>query len=185
VVPAPDASDADKGDICGSAPAPGSSGEDALGASCVVSGGATRADSVRAGLAAVPSDAVVIVVHDAARPLASPELFAAVVDAVQEGVVDGVVPVVPVIDTLKRVLSGRVVDTVDRDGLLAVQTPQAFAAGALRAAHAGGGEATDDAGLLEVAGLTVSAVEGDFRNLKLTRPEDLVVAEALVAGARS
>jgi len=185
VVPATDASDTDEGDAGGSAPAPGASGEDALGASCVVSGGATRAQSVRAGLAAVPSDAVVIVVHDAARPLASPELFAAVVDAVREGVADGAIPVVPVTDTLTRVLSGRVVGTVDRAGLLAVQTPQAFAAGALRAAHAGGGEATDDAGLLEVAGLTVAAVEGDVRNLKLTRPEDLAVAEALVAGARS
>jgi len=185
VVPATCAADADEDDTYGSAPAPGSSGEDALGARFVVSGGATRADSVRAGLAAVPSDAVVIVVHDAARPLASPELFAAVVDAVREGEVDGAIPVLPVTDTLKRVLNHRVVGTVDRDGLLAVQTPQAFAAGALRAAHAGGGDATDDAGLLEVAGLPVAAVEGDFRNIKLTRPEDLAVAEALLAGAGS
>jgi 2-C-methyl-D-erythritol 4-phosphate cytidylyltransferase len=185
VVPAPDASDADEDGTGDTAPAPGASGEGALGASCVVSGGATRADSVRAGLAAVPADAVVIVVHDAARPLASPELFAAVVDAVRDDAVDGAIPVVPVTDTLKRVLGGRVVDTVDRDGLLAVQTPQAFAAGALRAAHAGGGQATDDAGLLEVAGLTVAAVEGDPRNLKLTRPEDLALAEALLAGAGS
>jgi 2-C-methyl-D-erythritol 4-phosphate cytidylyltransferase len=81
-------------------------------------------------------------------------------------------------------VNGRVVGTVDRDGLLAVQTPQAFAAGALRAAHAGGGEATDDAGLLEAAGLTVAAVDGDPRNLKLTRPEDLTLAESLLAGVR-
>jgi 2-C-methyl-D-erythritol 4-phosphate cytidylyltransferase len=180
VVPAADTAD----DVGGPAPAPGASGEDALGASCVVSGGATRAESVRAGLAAVPSDAAVIVVHDAARPLASPELFAAVVEAVRAGDVDGAIPVVPVADTLKRVVNGRVVGTVDRDGLLAVQTPQAFAAGALRAAHAGGGEATDDAGLLEAAGLTVAAVDGDPRNLKLTRPEDLTLAESLLAGVR-
>jgi len=166
-------------------PAPGATGEDALGATRVVSGGATRADSVRAGLAAVPADAAVIVVHDAARPMATPGLFASVVDAVRSGDIDGAIPVVPVADTLKRVEGGRVVATVDRDGLVAVQTPQAFAAAALRAAHAGGGEATDDAGLLEAAGLTVAAVEGDPGNLKLTRPEDLALAEALVAGARS
>ncbi len=76
------------------------------------------------------------------------------------------------------------VATVDRDGLVAVQTPQAFAADALRAAHAGGGDATDDAGLLEAAGLVVGTVPGDPRNLKLTRPEDLALAEALLAGAQ-
>ena len=164
------------------APAPGSTGAAALGATCVVSGGATRADSVRAGLAAVPDDAAVIVVHDAARPLAAPELFARVVDAVRTGDVDGAVPVVPVTDTLKRVEDGRVVTTVDRDGLVAVQTPQAFAATALRAAHAGSGQATDDAALLEAAGSAVAPVTGDPRNLKLTRPEDLALAEALLAG---
>ena len=132
---------------------------------------------------AVPSDAAVIVVHDAARPLASPELFVAVVEAVRAGDVDGAIPVVPVVDTLKRVERGRVVDSVDRDGLVAVQTPQAFTAGALRDAHAGGGEATDDAGLLEAAGLTVAAVEGDPRNFKLTCPGDLALAEALLAEA--
>jgi 2-C-methyl-D-erythritol 4-phosphate cytidylyltransferase len=180
VVPAPDSDDAD--DV--SVPIPGSTGEDALGATFVVPGGATRADSVRAGLAAVPADAEVIVVHDAARPLAGPDLFSAVVDAVRAGDVGGAVPVVPVTDTLKRVDAGRVVATVDRDGLLAVQTPQAFAADALRAAHAGAGDATDDAGLLEAAGLVVAAVAGDPRNLKLTRPEDLALAEALLAGAQ-
>jgi 2-C-methyl-D-erythritol 4-phosphate cytidylyltransferase len=178
VVPAPgdDATDSPP-------PAPGATGEDALGATRVVTGGPTRADSVRAGLAAVPADAAVIVVHDAARPMATPGLFASVVDAVRSGDADGAIPVVPVADTLKRVEDGRVVATVDRDGLVAVQT--AFAAAALRAAHAGGGEATDDAGLLEAAGLTVAAVEGDPGNLKLTRPEDLALAEALVAGERS
>jgi 2-C-methyl-D-erythritol 4-phosphate cytidylyltransferase len=180
VVPAPDPDDGD--DV--SVPGPGSTGEDALGATCVVHGGVTRADSVRAGLAAVPSDAEVIVVHDAARPLAGDDLFSAVVDAVRAGDVDGAVPVVPVTDTLKRVDAGRVVATVDRDGLLAVQTPQAFAAGALRAAHAGAADATDDAGLLEAAGLVVAAVAGDPRNLKVTRPEDLALAEALLAGAQ-
>ena len=164
-------------------PVPGATGDGAYGASCVVAGGATRADSVRAGLAAVPADATVIVVHDAARPLAGPALFAAVIDVVQAGGVDGAVPVVPVSDTLKRISADRVVATVDRDGLVAVQTPQAFTAGALRAAHASGAEATDDAGLLEAAGLAVAAVDGDPANLKLTRAEDLALAEALLAGA--
>ena len=166
-------------------PAPGSTGEDAFGATCVVAGGATRTDSVRAGLTAVPADAAVIVVHDAARPLAGPDLFTAVVDAVRNADVDGAVPVVPVADTLKRVDADRVVATVDRDLLRAAQTPQAFAAEALRAAHADGGEATDDAGLLEASGHTVVTVAGDPRNVKLTRPEDLALAEALLAGART
>ena len=164
-------------------PAPGASGDAAFGATAVVTGGATRADSVRAGLAVVPAEAAVVVVHDAARPLAGPDLFAAVVDAVRAGDVDGAVPVVPVADTLKRVRGTRVVATVDRDELVAIQTPQAFAADALRAAHANGGDATDDAGLLEAAGLPVGTVPGDPRNLKLTRPEDLALAEALLAGA--
>ena len=164
-------------------PAPGATGDAAYGATTVVTGGATRADSVRAGLAVVPADAAIVVVHDAARPLAAPDLFAAVVDAVRAGDVDGAVPVVPVADTLKQVRGTRVVATVDRDGLVAIQTPQAFAADALRAAHAAGGDATDDAGLLEAVGLPVGTVPGDPRNLKLTRPEDLALAEALLAGA--
>jgi 2-C-methyl-D-erythritol 4-phosphate cytidylyltransferase len=166
-------------------PRPGATGDAAYGADAVVDGGASRADSVRAGLAAVPADASVVVVHDAARPLAGPDLFAAVVAAVREGDVDGAVPVVPVADTLKRVRGARVVATVDRDDVVAIQTPQAFAADALRAAHAGGADATDDAGLLEAAGLTVGTVPGDPRNFKLTRPEDLALAEALLDGARA
>lgn len=177
VVPAPDVHNATEG-----LPIAGATGDAALGASVVVTGGATRGASVRAGLEAVPGDAGLIVVHDAARPLAAPGLFRAVVDAVRSGRVDGAVPVIPVADTLKRVADGRVVATVDRDGLVAIQTPQAFEASALRAAHAGGPEATDDAGLLEAAGWTVGTVEGDPRNLKLTRPEDLALAEALLAG---
>jgi 2-C-methyl-D-erythritol 4-phosphate cytidylyltransferase len=164
-------------------PSPGTTGDAALGASIVVPGGATRTASVRAGLAVVPQDAQVIVVHDAARPLAAPTLFHAVVEAVRSGRFDGAVPVVPVSDTLKRVEGDRVVATVDRDGLVVVQTPQAFDAAALRAAHAGHDDATDDAGLLEIDGRTVGTVPGDPRNLKLTRPEDLAVAEALLAGA--
>jgi 2-C-methyl-D-erythritol 4-phosphate cytidylyltransferase len=156
---------------------------EACGADRVVPGGAFRADSVRAGLAVVPEDAEVIVVHDAARPLARPALFAAVVDAVRAGGAVCVIPVLPVSDTLKRVAGDAVVSTVDRDGLVSVQTPQAFTAAALRHAHRSGGRATDDAGLVEELGLPVHTVPGDPRNLKVTRPDDLGLAEALLAGA--
>ena len=148
-----------------------------------VAGGERRADSVRAGLAAVPGGCDVVVVHDAARPLAPPSLFTDVIAAVRGGA-DGAVPGVPVTDTVKRVDGGRVVDTPPRDALVAVQTPQAFRADTLRAAHAGGGEATDDAALVEAAGGTVVVVPGDPANLKVTGSDDLRVAEALLAGDR-
>jgi 2-C-methyl-D-erythritol 4-phosphate cytidylyltransferase len=151
-----------------------------LGADRVVTGGPTRSHSVRAGLVAVPLEASVIIVHDAARPLASASLFAAVVDALGDDGIDGVIPVLPMTDTLKRAAAGRVSSTVDREGIVSVQTPQAFAAETLRAAHAEGGEATDDAGLLEALGATVQTVPGEPRNFKLTHPEDLVMAQALV-----
>jgi 2-C-methyl-D-erythritol 4-phosphate cytidylyltransferase len=151
-----------------------------LGADVTVVGGPSRADSVRAGLAAVPVDATIIVVHDAARPLAGADLFAAVVAAAKAEGTDGVIPVLPVSDTLKRTSQGVVLSTVERDGLVTVQTPQAFDAQALRAAHRSGGDATDDAGLLEAVGATVRTVPGDPRNLKITRPEDLELAEALM-----
>ncbi len=165
---------------------PGPSGPDGApwGADVTVTGGASRADSVRAGLAAVPDDATVIVVHDAARPLARPSLFAAVVEAV---LVDGAscaIPVLPVADTLKRVGDGVILATVDRDGLVTVQTPQAFAAATLRAAHRAAGQSTDDAGLVEQMGVAVHTVPGDPRNMKITRPEDLDLAEALMVEAR-
>jgi len=154
---------------------------DGYGADTVVVGGPTRAASVRAGLAVVPAEAGVIVVHDAARPLAPASLFDEVVSALAGGGADGVVPVLPVTDTLKRVADGVVRSTVGREGLAVVQTPQAFIGAALRAAHAGGGEATDDAGLLESMGATVRCVPGDPRNLKVTHPDDLALAEVLVA----
>jgi 2-C-methyl-D-erythritol 4-phosphate cytidylyltransferase len=145
----------------------------------VVDGGTTRAQSVRAGLAAVPASVDIVVVHDAARPLATAALFAAVVSAVRHGA-DGAVPGIPVADTLKRVDDVRVTATVDRVGLVAVQTPQAFRADGLRAAHAGGAEATDDAAFVEAAGGTVVVVPGDPRNLKVTGPADLMIAAAIL-----
>jgi len=134
---------------------------------------------VRAGLAAVPSAAAVVVVHDAARPLAGRELFERVVAAVDAGA-DAAVPGVALSDTIKRVDGRRVTATVDRSGLVAVQTPQAFRAEILRRAHTGDPEATDDAALVEAMGGTVVVVEGDHRNLKITSPDDLVVARTLV-----
>lgn len=144
----------------------------------VVDGGARRSDSVRNGLEAVPAAAEIVVVHDAARPLASPDLFQAVVAAVAAGA-DAAVPVLPVVDTLKRVRDDEVVETVDRSDLVAVQTPQAFRAEVLRRAHERGADATDDAALVEVSGGTVRVVPGDQRNVKLTTAVDLEVAAAL------
>ncbi|MCC6338443.1 MAG: 2-C-methyl-D-erythritol 4-phosphate cytidylyltransferase [Acidimicrobiia bacterium] len=148
-------------------------------ADLVVEGASTRTGSVRAGLAHVPADAEVIVVHDAARPLAHAALFRAVVEGVRAGAA-GAVPGLPVSDTLKRVEGDRVVATVDRSGLVAVQTPQAFDAGALRRAHAGHGDATDDAALIEDDGGRVVVVPGDPFNIKITAPADLEIAEALL-----
>ncbi len=148
-------------------------------AAAVVAGGDTRSDSVRSGLRAIPEDAEVVLVHDAARPLATRALFDAVIAAVRAGA-DAAIPGVPVSDTLKRVEGERVVGTVDRELLVAVQTPQAFRASVLRAAHATGGEATDDAALVEAVGGRVVIVPGDPRNLKITTPDDLLVAAALL-----
>jgi 2-C-methyl-D-erythritol 4-phosphate cytidylyltransferase len=148
------------------------------GAQAVV-GGPSRAASVRAGLQAVPESAEVIVVHDAARPLSSPLLWEAVIGAVRQGA-DGAVPCLAVADTIKQCQDdGRLV-TLDRARLLASQTPQAFAARALRGAHAGGGEATDDAALVEAMGGKVVHVDGEPTNLKITTHVDLVLAEALI-----
>jgi 2-C-methyl-D-erythritol 4-phosphate cytidylyltransferase len=147
-----------------------------------VTGGATRAESVRAGIAALPREIEVVVIHDAARPLATEDLFGAVIDAVMAGA-DAAVPGVAVADTVKRVDGARVVETVPRHDLVAVQTPQAFRADALRRAHAAGGEATDDAALVEAAGGRAEIVPGDPRNLKITHPDDLAVAEAILQAA--
>jgi 2-C-methyl-D-erythritol 4-phosphate cytidylyltransferase len=146
--------------------------DEAPAADVVVAGGATRSASVRAGLAAVPVGADVVVVHDAARPFAAPALFEAVVASVRAGA-DAAIPGVPIADTVKRVVDGRVLGTLNRDELVAVQTPQAFAADALRKAHAGGGEATDDAALVEAAGGRVMVVPGDPANAKITFRTDL------------
>lgn len=149
------------------------------GADVIVTGGPTRAASVRAGLAVVAPEAEVVVVHDGARPLASAALFRSVVDAVEAGA-DAVVPGLALTDTIKRVAGDVVVATVERDGLVAVQTPQAFRADVLRRAHSAGADATDDAVLVEACGATVHVVAGERRNIKVTTPADLEMADALV-----
>jgi 2-C-methyl-D-erythritol 4-phosphate cytidylyltransferase len=146
--------------------------------SACVAGGAERADSVRAGLAEVPAEAVAVLVHDAARPLVSDDVIGRVLAPLSEGW-DGVVPGLPVADTLKRVDGdGRVVETVARDAVYAVQTPQAFPADVLRRAIAGDGDATDCAGFVEAAGGRVKVVEGDPRLLKVTTADDLAKIES-------
>ena len=147
-----------------------------LAATAVVAGGSSRAASVRNGLAAVPDDAAIICVHDAARPLAGPDIYERVIGEVSSGAA-GAVPVVPMTDTIRRVDGG----VVDRSTLQAVQTPQAFRGELLRAAHAGADDATDDASLVEAAGYQVVAVEGHPRNIKITHPDDLAAAEAWMA----
>lgn len=140
-----------------------------------VPGGASRSASVRAGLAAVGPDATHVLVHDAARPLASAALVGRVLDALAGGAV-AVVPVVPVTDTL-RTTAG---EPVDRSGLVAVQTPQGFDLAVLREAHRLASDATDDATLVDRLGRPVVHVAGDPANLKLTEPHDLAVARALL-----
>ena len=149
-----------------------------------VPGGSSRSASVRAGLDAVPPEATIVCVHDAARPFATQEIYARVVSAVASGA-DAAIPGVEVTDTIKVVASAGdgsavVVDTPDRATLVAVQTPQAFRASALRAAHGAGGEATDDAAMIERVGGRVVVVAGEITNRKITVPDDLDWARGLV-----
>lgn len=156
-----------------------------------VAGGATRSDSVRAGLAAVPDDADVVCVHDAARPLASVAVYDRVIDAIVAGA-DAAVPGLPVTDTIKVIdpatangaVLGDVTATPDRSTLVSVQTPQAFRAAVLRGAHEAGGDATDDAALVEAAGGRVVVVEGDPMAHKITTPDDLVWARAQLVSSQ-
>ena len=148
----------------------------------VLVGGRSRQESVRLALDAVGSGRPVVVCHDAARPFAAPELFTAVIGALADA--DGAVPVLPIADTVKRVREGYVESTIAREELRLVQTPQAFAASALRDAHARGADTgtrfTDDAALLEWAGYRVRAVTGEPVNFKITTAEDLARAERYV-----
>ena len=140
--------------------------------SACVTGGPTRAESVRLALAEVPEDAAVALVHDAARPLVTEEIVGRVMEALGEGW-DGAVPGLPVADTVKRVRGDAVVETVPRDDLVTVQTPQAFVAPVLRGAAVAGDDASDCAALVERAGGRVKVVPGDPRLLKVTDAADL------------
>jgi 2-C-methyl-D-erythritol 4-phosphate cytidylyltransferase len=147
----------------------------------VVTGGVTRAESVRVALAEVPDDALVVLVHDAARPLVDDAVIERLLGRLAEGV-DGVVPGVAIGDTVKRVDRGIVAETIDREALVAVQTPQVFVSDRLRAAYAGElAGATDCASLVERAGGRVAVVPGDRRLVKVTTADDLeLVAQFLV-----
>ncbi|MCX5406282.1 2-C-methyl-D-erythritol 4-phosphate cytidylyltransferase [Streptomyces sp. NBC_00335] len=163
----------------------------------VVPGGQTRQDSVRAGLDALPADITAVLIHDAARPLVPVDTVDSVVEAVRDGA-PAVVPAMPLADTVKEVEPGPpgepepVVATPVRARLRAVQTPQGFDLATLRLAHekaarpSGDGEgATDDAGMVEQLGITVVAVPGHEEAFKVTRPLDLVLAEAVLARRRA
>jgi 2-C-methyl-D-erythritol 4-phosphate cytidylyltransferase len=143
-----------------------------------VAGGETRAESVRGGLAELPADASVVLVHDAARPLVSNEVVERVLAPLAEGW-DGAVPGLPLADTVKRVRGDEVVETLERGELVAVQTPQAFEAGVLREAFRGDiGSAGDCSSLVEAVGGRVKVVEGDPRLVKVTGPDDLALVES-------
>ncbi|MGW5342122.1 2-C-methyl-D-erythritol 4-phosphate cytidylyltransferase [Streptomyces sp. HUAS TT3] len=160
----------------------------------VVPGGDTRQESVAAGLAALPADVTSVLVHDAARPLVPVDTVDAVIEAVRAGA-PAVVPALPLADTVKEVEPGRpgepepVVATPERARLRAVQTPQGFDLATLRHAHetvaAVGEGATDDAGMVERLGTTVMVVPGHEEAFKVTRPLDLVLAEAVLARRRA
>ena len=146
-----------------------------------IPGGRTRADSVRAGVAEVAEDAAVILVHDAARPLLPVEVIERVLTPLAEGW-HGVVPALPLADTVKRGLEGRVVETIDRSDLYAVQTPQAFVAPVFRRALATGSAAESDcAAFVEAGGGRVRIVDGDARLVKVTTAADLTLVESLLA----
>jgi len=156
------------------------------GADIVVTGGSTRSESVRRGLDQC-GDADVLVIHDAARPLATEGLFHAVVNALGNGI-DGAIPGLAVTDTVKRVARENdttlCVATVDRDDLVTVQTPQAFSVASLRKAHENANDATDDAALVEAIGGKVVVVPGEPDNIKITNPGDLdKLADILRRGA--
>lgn len=153
----------------------------------VVAGGETRQSSVLRGLITLPEDVDVVLVHDAARPLVPADVVTNVVAAVRAGH-PAVIPALPVVDTIKRVdTTSHVTETVDRSELRAVQTPQGFSRAVLQRVHAeaDGDDVTDDGGLVEAAGIPVLIIEGHEEALKVTRPLDLVIAEAIVAKRRA
>ncbi len=150
------------------------------GATVVVAGGDTRSQSVRNGLGVVPPEAEVVLVHDAARPLVPAVVIESLLHSLADGA-DAAIPGIPITDTVKRVLHGFVAETLPRDQLVAVQTPQAFRVAALRRAHLSGADATDDAALVESVGGRVAVVAGSAVLRKVTSAEDIDILEQFIA----
>lgn len=152
----------------------------------VVAGGKERTDSVRAALSELADEASVVLVHDAARPLATKELFSSVIDMARTH--DAVLPCVNLNDTIKEVAGSRVVSTLDRTKLRAAQTPQGFSRGVITAAYSealtSGSSGTDDASLVELFGADVTVIEGEDSNIKVTSPMDVEVVELIVNSKR-
>jgi 2-C-methyl-D-erythritol 4-phosphate cytidylyltransferase len=157
-------------------------GWDGLPVSSVVMGGATRLESVAAGLAALPREREIVVVHDAAHPLAPKQAFHDVIEAVRSGA-EAAVPFLPAADVIKRMDHRQRLSTVGRDGLGLAQVPMAFSANALRSAHEGlitnQTEIWEDAGLIELTGGTVVGVDGWSTNIHIVTEEDLELARSL------
>ena len=144
-------------------------------------GGKERSDSVRSGLAATSRDSDgIVLVHDAVRPFVSAALINRIIKALEGS--DAVVPCLPVVDTVKKNIDGRLQATVDRDELRRVQTPQGFLRTVLEAAYSGDESATDDASLVARLGKDIIGIEGEERNIKITKPEDLLLAQFFLSG---
>lgn len=157
---------------------PGVDAPDLDGVDYFVEGGKTRAESVKRGIDLVPADAEIVLIHDAARPMASTELFASVIKAIQNGA-DAAVPGLAVSDTLKKV-QGDKVQTVPREEFILSQTPQSFKAQVIRKAHESIIEATDDAALVEELGMKIHIVKGEPYNIKITYPHDLILMSCII-----
>lgn len=142
-----------------------------LAADVIATGGSSRSESVRRGLSAVPEDYELVVVHDAVRPMASAEIYRAILAKLASGS-KAVVPVVGVVDTIKRIEGDKVISTLDRSELVSTQTPQGFWRSVLAQAHASGLDATDDAYLVELLGIPVDVISGEVTNFKITTKED-------------
>ena len=146
----------------------------------IVAGGATRIGSARNGLEAIPGSARLILIHDAAHPLASRALFLSLLDAMEDPTVDAALPVVPAVDTVMRIGDSGVSETIRREGLVVVQTPQVFRADVLRAAHLQGGDVSDDSVLVQRAGAKIKTIPGEVGNLHMTTKEDLPTISRLL-----
>lgn len=152
-----------------------------LEADVIVDGGATRSESVRAGLRELPSKVTIVLVHDAARPLASADLYHRIIDRLLNGA-EAVIPVVSMTDTVKEVIGNKVASTLDRSRLFRVQTPQGFQRKVLELAHESQFEATDDSQLVEQIGISVEAIIGEESNFKITTARDLEFIRELAGG---